>query len=99
MKSKIYIIPGLGENCSLIRYKTLGETLKSKGYNVVYINPNWYKTLSEQVFFVGKNSIICGFSFGGVLAYLIAKKYFPNQFEVIVADRKEAQCEYTSQAG
>lgn len=58
-----------------MRYKKLGKKLQDKGYEVVYKNPNWYKTLSEQIFPVENNSIICGFSFGGVLAYLIAKKY------------------------
>jgi len=75
MKKTIYIIPGLGENCNLIRYKMLSEALKNKGYEVIPVNPNWYRPLSEQVFSVRKNSIIFGFSFGAIIAYLIAKKY------------------------
>jgi len=75
MKNKIYIIPGLGENCNLVRYKALSKALQNKGYTVINVNPNWYNTLSEQIFPIKKNSILCGFSFGAVFAYLIAKKY------------------------
>jgi hypothetical protein len=71
----IYIIPGFGEDCRLLRYRKLTATLRSKGYKVKCYNPNWYKPLSDQVFCVGKNSIVIGFSFGAVLAYLIVKKY------------------------
>ena len=75
MKNNIYIIPGLGETCNLARYQALGNALKSKESKVIYINPDWYKTLSEQVFAVGKNDTVIGFSFGAVLAYLILQKY------------------------
>ena len=75
MKNNIYIIPGLGETCNLARYQALGNALKSKESKVIYINPDWYNTLSEQVFPVGKNDIIIGFSYGAVLAYLISKKF------------------------
>ncbi|MEI6304987.1 MAG: hypothetical protein WCP09_03170 [Candidatus Taylorbacteria bacterium] len=71
----IYIIPGLGENCQLLRYRKLEAILQSNGYEVKCFNPNWYEPLSDQVFSVEKDSIVFGFSFGAVLAYLIAKKY------------------------
>ena len=71
----IYIIPGLGEDCQLQRYRKLKAVLQSDGYKVKCCNPDWYKPLSDQVFRVDKNSIVIGFSFGAVLAYLIAKKY------------------------
>jgi hypothetical protein len=75
MKKIIYIIPGLGEQCTEVRYKKLARALKTKGYKVNCVNPDWYKPLSQQVFVVGKNDVICGFSFGAILAYLVAKKY------------------------
>lgn len=71
----IYFIPGLGEKCNLVRYKKLAQALQKKGYVVHPINPNWYRPLSENVFPVKKEDIIIGFSFGAVIAYLIAKKY------------------------
>lgn len=71
----IYIIPGLGEDCQLLRYRNLKAVLQSNGYKVKCCNPNWFKPLSSQVFHVEKNSIVVGFSFGAVLAYLIVKKY------------------------
>lgn len=75
MKKIIYIIPGNGETCNLSRYRKLAKVLSDKGYKVIPVNPDWYKPLSENVFKVDKNSVVCGFSFGAVLAYLIAKKY------------------------
>ena len=75
MNKIIYIIPGLGENCKLVRYKKLARVLQEKGYKVNLINPNWYRPLSEQVFHIEKEAIILGFSFGAVLAYLIVEKY------------------------
>ena len=74
-KNKIYIIPGLGENCNLVRYKNLAISLSKKGYDIAPVNPDWYQPLTKLVFEVEKNATIVGFSFGVVLAYLIAKKY------------------------
>jgi esterase/lipase len=74
MKKIIYIIPGLGEHCGLLRYKKLKNKLSEKGYRVNCINPDWYRPLSEQIFSVEKEAIIFGFSFGAILAYLITKK-------------------------
>jgi len=71
----IYIIPGLGEKCDLVRYKKLAHALTGKGYEIKPVNPNWYRPLSENVFPVKKDDIVIGFSFGAVIAYLIAKKY------------------------
>ena len=75
MNKKIYIIPGQGESCDLIRYRNLTKSLEGKGYEVIPVNPNWYKPLSEQVFPVEKDAVIFGFSFGAILAYLIAIKF------------------------
>jgi hypothetical protein len=75
MKKIIYIIPGLGEHCNLARYKKLTDSLKTVGYTVKKINPNWYRPLSELIFPVEKNAIVFGFSFGAVIAYLTVRKY------------------------
>jgi esterase/lipase len=76
MQSKIvYIIPALGDSCSLQKYQKIGSVFILKGYKVNYINPDWYKPLSGEIFKVEKNAVLFGFSFGAVLAYLIAKKY------------------------
>ena len=75
MKKIIYIIPALGENCSLVKYQTLTKSLEDKGYKVNQVNPNWYRPISEQIFRVEKNAIVFGFSFGAIIAYLIAKQY------------------------
>lgn len=74
-KKIIYIIPGLGENCRLSRYQLLAKMFRRQGYKVIFVNPDWYRPLSEQIFRIEKNAVVFGFSFGAVLAYLIAKKY------------------------
>jgi esterase/lipase len=76
MQAKVvYIIPALGDSCSLQKYQRIGSVFTLKGYKVNYINPDWYEPLSTQVFKVEKSAALFGFSFGAVLAYLIAKKY------------------------
>ncbi len=75
MKNKIYIIPGFGESCREARYKALAKILQVKGYNVLPVSPDWYKPFSKAVFQPSKNAILIGFSFGAVIAYLVAKKY------------------------
>ena len=74
MKTKFYFIPGMGESCKLIRYQRLVKTIEKKGYEVVCINPDWYKPITKQLFDIEKDSIISGFSLGAVMAYLIAKR-------------------------
>ena len=49
--------------------------LKTKGYTVKPVNPDWKKPLSKQSFRVPKNALVIGFSFGAIIAYLIAEKY------------------------
>jgi len=75
MKKVIYIIPGLGESCSLARYQYLKETLILKKFDVRCVDPDWYRPLSSQIFKINRRDIVCGFSFGAVLAYLVALKY------------------------
>jgi len=75
MTKIIYIIPGYGETGSEVRYKKLTSILGLKGYEIEQVKINWKKPLSSLIFKPVENSIIVGFSFGAVLAYLIAKKY------------------------
>jgi alpha/beta superfamily hydrolase len=75
MKKIIYIIPGLGERCDESQYQDLAQALEKKGYRVHQVNPNWYRPLSEQIFPVEKDAIVFGFSFGAIIAYLVAQKY------------------------
>jgi len=75
MKKIIYIIPGYGENCKLVRYQKLAKTIETLGYTIKFVNPNWYKPISEQIFPIENNAIVLGFSFGAVIAYLVVKKY------------------------
>ncbi len=53
----------------------LAKALADKKYKVNPVNPNWYRPISEQIFPVEKSAILVGFSFGSILAYLIAQKY------------------------
>lgn len=71
----IYVIPGLGESFKEARYKKLAKALRDSGHRVIEVNPNWHDPLTTLVFPVTKASVVVGFSFGAVLAYLIAKKY------------------------
>lgn len=75
MKKIIYIIPALGESCDEKPYQELSKAILIKGYVVKLVNPDWYAPLTTQLFKVEKTAIIFGFSFGAVLAYLIAQKY------------------------
>lgn len=72
---RIYILPGYGSNCFEPEYVELTQALTKKGYEVIGINPNWYKPISEQTFRIEPDSQIIGFSYGSVLAYLITCKY------------------------
>jgi len=73
--NKIYFIPGLGESCKLKRYQKLISSFTESGITITEFDPDWYKPVSTQVFPVDKSDVLIGFSFGAVLAYLIAKKY------------------------
>jgi hypothetical protein len=75
LKKYFYIIPALGENCDLQCYKFLSVEAKKKGYTVKKINPNWYKSLSKQVFKPLDNSVLFGFSFGAILVHLVVEKH------------------------
>ncbi len=73
--SNIIIYPGWGESFKEARYRKLAKTLENAGHKVTPMNLDWRKPLSSNVFAVPKSSIIVGFSYGAVIAYLIAQKF------------------------
>jgi pimeloyl-ACP methyl ester carboxylesterase len=75
MKKIIYIIPGWKESSQYKIYQSLAALAKKKGYDVIFYEIDWDKSLSSQIFPVQKNAIILGFSLGAILAHLIAQKY------------------------
>lgn len=75
MKKTLYIIPGMGQTCDLVRYKKLANVAKDKGYKVVPVDPDWYAPISKQIFKPQTNAVIFGFSMGAILACLVAEKY------------------------
>lgn len=70
----LYIIPGYTDTTRRRQYQSLAKLAEKKGYKVVKINPDWNKSLSKQVFDVEDNSIIFGFSLGGILGMLVWDK-------------------------
>ncbi len=81
MKKIIYFIPGFGGNCSDSYYQELIKSIENSGYEVVPINPDWFKPFSDQIFKPKKEGIVLGFSYGALLAYLVAQKY---QFKKVI---------------
>lgn len=75
IKKIVYIIPGLGEHSKLVRYQNLIQKIKKSKYSPEFVDIDWSKPISKQIFIPKPNSIIFGFSLGAVLAYLITKKY------------------------
>ncbi len=67
---KIVLWPGI---------KNLYRPYKKSGNLVVPINPDWYQSISKQIVKTKTNSIIFGFSYGAILAYLTARKYKCNK--------------------
>lgn len=64
MKGKIYLVPGMGENCKMVSYKKLAEAFVLKGYQVIPVNPDWYKPISTQIFPVEKVLLFLVFLWG-----------------------------------
>lgn len=73
--SHIIIYPEWGGRSKQVPYKKLAKTLQDAGHTVTCMNPHWREPLSSNVVKVPKKSILIGFSYGAVIAYLIAKKY------------------------
>ena len=74
MKKVLYIIPGFEETTRRKPYQFIAKFAKEKGYEVVFCNINWKKTLSSQMFEVPENAVIFGFSLGAILAWIVAQK-------------------------
>jgi len=75
MKKVLHIIPGWEETCRRKPYKELARLAKNKGYEVVCHKVDWHLPLSPQVFAVGKDDIVFGFSLGAILAWLVSQKH------------------------
>lgn len=72
-KKTIYFIAGFGETGKEKNYKLLAKKLTKKGYKFKNVEINWRKPLSHQTFKVKRNDIVVGFSYGAILAGLIAQ--------------------------
>lgn len=55
--------------------QTIGGCRERKGYEVVFNNVDWKKSLSPQVVPVHKDAVIFGFPLGAILAWLTAQRY------------------------
>jgi hypothetical protein len=73
-KRKFYIIPGWNETCKRRQYQSLAKAVQDMGFDVVFKNVDWNKSLSKQTFEIEKDSILFGFSIGALLARLIAQE-------------------------
>ncbi len=74
-KNIIYIIPGWGDTGKEKEWKFLSKSLQLKGYKVHRLNVEWKRGLSANIFKPEEDAIVIGFSYGAVIAYLIANKY------------------------
>jgi hypothetical protein len=75
MKKVLHIIPGWEETCRRKPYKELTRLAEKKGYEVICHKVDWSSPLSPQVFPIGKDDVIFGFSLGAILAWLVAEEY------------------------
>ncbi len=48
----------MGESGKLQRYQKLAQVLEDKGYTIKFIDPDWYKPLSDQTFVVEKQASV-----------------------------------------
>lgn len=82
-KTKIYIIPGLGESTRMINYREIIKSFKKEGFEIVPINITWSTDMSmgdyinqanKQIPNLSDNDYIMGFSFGAYIALILSKK-------------------------
>lgn len=83
MQRKFYIIPAWEEMVTEKPYQSLAEIARRKNYEVIFIQPDWLRLLSLQIFPIGTEDIVFGFSLGAVLAYLVGQKY--PSYKIILA--------------
>ncbi len=75
MEKVFYLIPGWEDTTDQEMYQKLADAVRAKGYTVTFIDVDWKRPLSEQLFEVPETAIIFGFSLGAILAWLVAQKY------------------------
>lgn len=86
MTKTVLFLPGFTESIHSRDYKKLLKMIKSKGYNVKFIDVDWkHKTLTDwhadfmKIYekYDPKNTILAGFSFGAVIALTVAETRNP----------------------
>ena len=70
----LYILPGFSDTTKRAPYQKLKKAAERIGYNVMCVEIDWKIALSKQMFYVQENSVVFGFSMGGVAARLLAQK-------------------------
>lgn len=87
MKTVLFV-PGFDENITTRDYTATINAIKSKGYNVEFIDIKWARTTIDQwvaeLNKVYKNydprqTILAGFSFGAMTAFVVASKRNPSE--------------------
>src|ERR1700733_3584979 len=85
---KAFLIPGSGEDLESGGYKEILKLYKSRGYEPHFVPIKWnYRTIDDWVKEVNaqmpkkdlENSLLSGFSFGAMIALVIAAQTNPKQ--------------------
>jgi esterase/lipase len=83
MKTKIYIIPGLGESTRMVNYREVIKLFKKADFKVIPIKIVWSLDMditdyinqaNKQIPNISKNDYVLGFSFGAYIASILSKK-------------------------
>ncbi|MEO8691777.1 MAG: hypothetical protein ABI397_03280 [Candidatus Saccharimonas sp.] len=86
MKKTVLFVPGFQEDINSRNYAKTLSAIKDSGYKVEFININWSRTTVEQwvheldqVYekYDPSDTILAGFSFGAVTAFIAATKRSP----------------------
>lgn len=87
MKTVLFV-PGFREDLQSRDYKSVLEAIKSKGYAVVFVPINWKRTVvnawtrqleEEYNKHDPRNTILAGFSYGSLTAFVVATKCIPAE--------------------
>lgn len=83
-----YVIPGFNESAKQEKYRKITNHLKKKGIMPIEVKIKWkYRTMSDYINqflkiyqnFDNKNSLIIGFSFGAMVAFIASQKIRPKK--------------------
>lgn len=88
MSKIVYIIPGLGENTKLKRYRGIIKFLQLNNFKVIFVNITWkYKTMNDYVreFLTQYDQhtkddevYLFGFSFGAMISFIASCQINPK---------------------